>query len=350
MALKDIVDVQITRAIATITRVGFSTLAFVFDTASAPGARILEFTSADEVDVSPALSENAKAAISAAFSGDVRPDRVKAIYRLAGQSNPENNETYVAALAAAAVVDEDWYGVAIQSKAAADILAVAGWVEARDKLFIAATADADVLDPLATDDIASQLLSMSYARTGLIYADTAVTTHPEVAWAGPLLPLDPGSITWAFKRIAGTAGRAFTGAEITALTNKRVTRLETVQGLTRTIGGYVSDPGAFLDVIHGLDWLKQRMAEDIFVRLASRPKIPFTNAGIAQIESVIRDRLQDAVDAGVIADDENLAVIVPKVADTDENDRGTRLLRGVTFTARLAGAIHRVIVRGTATV
>lgn len=350
MALKDIVDVQITRAIATITRVGFGTVAFVFDAPAAPGARILEFSSADEVDVSTALTATAKLALSMAFSGDVRPDRVKAIYRLAGQSNPANNETYVAALAAAAAVDEDWYGVTIQSKAADDILAVAGWVEARDKIFIAATADAGVLDPLEDEDIASQILAMSYARTGLIYAGSAVTTFPDVAWAGPLLPLDPGSITWAFQRIAGTAGRAFTGAEITALTNKRVSRLETVQGLTRVIGGYVSDPGAFIDTIHGLDWLKQRMAEDIFVRLASSPKIPFTNAGIASIENVIRNRLSDAVDAGVIADDENLSVHVPKVADTDENDRGTRLLRGVTFTARLAGAIHKVIVRGTATV
>jgi hypothetical protein len=43
-------------------------------------------------------------------------------------------------------------------------------------------------------------------------------------------------------------------------------------------------------------------------------------------------------------------VTVPDVADTDPTDRANRLLRDVRFTARLAGAIHKVIVRGVAIV
>lgn len=349
MALKDIVDVQIVRQTAALTRVGFGTLAFVYDSTTVPAARVLEFGDADEVGLST-LPAAAKAALTAAFSGDTRPDSVKAIYRLSGQVVEGDNENYADVLTAASNLDPEWYAVTIQSRDASNILSVAAWTEARDKVFIAATADSTILDPNDDDDIGSQLAAAGYARTALIYAVNASAEWPDTAWAGPLLALDPGSITWAFKRVAGVTGSMFPSAAVSALEAKRVTRIEIIQGLARTIGGFTSDAGAFLDVIHGLDWLKQRLAEDIFSRLVNSPKIPYTNAGIAMVESVIRARLQDAIEKNVIADDENLTVTVPDVADTDETDRANRLLRDVYFTARLAGAIHKVIVRGTASV
>lgn len=350
MALRDIVDVQITRQTAALTRVGFGTLAFVYDKATAASDRILTFGSAEEVAASSDLTDTAKAALTAAFSGDTRPTSVKAIYRLSEQSDPEDNENYEEVLSAAELLDTDWYCVTIESRDATNILAVAAWIEARDKIFIAASQDAGILDPLEDMDVGTSLAAASYARTALIYAVAANAQWPDTAWAGPLLALDPGSITWAFKRVAGVTGTVFPASAVAALEAKRVTRIETIQGLTRTIGGYTSDAGAFIDIIHGLDWLKQRMAEDIFARLVNTPKIPYTNAGIAMVEAVIRARLQDAVEKNVIADDELLAVTVPDVADTDETDRANRLLRDVYFTARLAGAIHKVIVRGTASV
>lgn len=349
MALKDIVDVQIVRQTAALTRVGFGTLAFVYDAPTAGPSRVETFGDAAEVEDST-LTADAKAALTAAFSGDLRPTEVKAIYRLVDQVDPEDNENYVEALSAAEALDTDWYAVTIESRDAVNILSVAGWVESRDKIFIAATADAGVIDPNEDEDIGSQLASASYARTGLIYAASAASAWPDTAWAGPILPYDPGSVTWAFKRVAGVAGTLFSGSEISALEAKRVTRLETIQGLTRTIGGYTADAGAYFDIIRGIDWLKQRLAEDIFAGLVNSPKIPYTNAGIAIVESIIRARLQDAINKNVIADDENLTVTVPDVADTDPIDRANRLLRDVQFTARLAGAIHKVIVRGTAVI
>lgn len=350
MALKDIVDVQITRQTAALTRVGFGTLAFVYDVSVAPASRILEFGSAAEIAESTDLTSTAIDALSAAFTGDTTPDKVKAIYRLQGQVDPGDDEDYTDALSAAEAVDEDWYCVTIQSRSSGDIQEVAQWVEARQKIFIAATSESAVIDPLEDTDVGSILAAASYARTALIYSVDAGSTWPDTAWAGPLLPLDPGSVTWAFKRVAGTAGEKFPSSAITALEAKRVTRLETIQGLTRTIGGYTADSGAYIDVIRGLDWLRQRLAEDIFLKLANSAKIPYTNAGIAIIESAVRARLQDAIDNDVLADDENLTVTVPLASETDQNDRANRILRDVNFTARLAGAIHKVIVRGVATV
>lgn len=350
MALKDIVDVQITRQSAALTRVGFGTLAFVYDTTTVPSARVLEFGDADEVADSGDLTATAKAALTAAFNGDLTPTSVKAIYRLTGQVDPEDDETFVDALNAASALDSDWYAITIQSRVLGDVLAVAAWTEARDKIFIAASSDSGIIDPLSTGDIASQLLALSYSRTGMIYTADAASTWPDLSWAGGVIPYDPGSVTWAFKRVSGSAGEAFTAAEVTALEAKRVTRLETIQGLTRTIGGYTFDAGAFIDLIQSIDWLKQRMAEDIFIALVNATKIPYTDEGIAIIEEKVRNRLSDAIARNIIADDENLTVTVPEATNTDPIDRANRLLRDVKFTARLAGAIHKVIVRGVATV
>lgn len=350
MALRDVVDVQILRQTASITRVGFGTLAFIYDTTTVPSARILTFGSADEVDVSTNLTATAKAALTAAFAGQLVPVRVKAIYRLTGQTDPAYNETYLEALSEAQAVDEDWYAVAIQSRLDDDIMAVASWVESRKKIFIAATADVTILDPVATTDIASRLLTANYSRTALIYSAQAATTWPDTTWAGGQLPNDPGSVTWAFKALPGIPGSVFTSAQISALEAKRATRLETILGLSRTIGGYTSEPGAFVDIIRGIDWLAQTMAEDIFVLLAQSPKVPYTNEGIAMIETVVRSRLQIAVNRNVIADDESLMVSTPDVSETSTIDRANRVLRDVRFTARLAGALHRVVVRGTVSV
>lgn len=350
MALRDVVDVQISRQTATITRAGFGTLAFVFDAVTAPSARVLAFGSADEVDSSTELTANAKAALTAAFSGDLAPTLVKAIYRLTGQVNPDNDETYSQALTAAQNLDEQWYAFGIESRAEDDILAVAAWAEARTKIFVAASPDADILLANETTDVASRLLAGSFSRTALIYSAEANTKFPDMAWAGGVLPNDPGTVTWAFKRVPGVEGQTFTAAQITALDNKRVSRVENIQSLSRAIGGYTSDPGAFLDIIRGMDWLSQSMAEDVFITLAQSGKIPYTNAGIAIIETAVRARLQIAINRDVLADDEYLTVTTPDISATSSGDRANRILRDVNFTGRLAGAIHRVIIRGVVTV
>ena len=44
------------------------------------------------------------------------------------------------------------------------------------------------------------------------------------------------------------------------------------------------------------------------------------------------------------------AGFVPNVLDIEPNLRATRMLEGITFEARLAGAIHKIKIKGTVTV
>lgn len=341
MALSNVVDVQISLAISGLTRVGFGTMLFIseYTTLTAPSARVLSFASADEANADLEINANTKAAVSRFFGGDLRSPLVKVGYKL-------DTETWTQALDACQAFDPDFYAFALDTAVAANITAGAVWAQPRPKLYIAKTADALVLDPNSTTDIGSTLLAAEYDSTGLIYSSVAASDYPDMAWAGGLLPESPGSITWAFKRVPGIAADAFTGAEILALESKRVTRLENIQGISRTLGGYVSRPGVFIDIRRGLDYHAQRTAEDIFILLTTEKKVPGDDRGSAMVENVIRGRLLQSVAEGIFIDDEFLDVFVPTFAQRDQADREARFLDGCTFQANLQGAVHKVSVRG----
>lgn len=339
MALKDVVDVQISLAVSGLVRVGFGTMLFISEYAAAPHARVIEFSDADEAAADANINAATLLAVQRFFGGDLKSDKVKVGYKLA-------TETWAEALTACQDFDPAWYAFALDTATAADITEGAVWAQPRTKLFIAKTVDALVLDPIDTTDIGSTLLAAEYDRTALIYSSVAATDYPDMAWAGGILPENPGSVTWAFKRVPGIAADAFTGSEITALEAKRVTRIENIQGISRTFGGYVSRPAVFIDIRRGIDYVSQRIAEDLLVLLTSVKKVPGDDRGSVMVENVIRSRLLQSMDEDILINDDEWTVFVPLFAERDQTDREARFLDGCTFTANLVGAVHKVSVRG----
>lgn len=339
MALKDVVDVQISLAVSGLVRVGFGTMLFISEYAAAPHARVIEFADADEAAADENINAATLLAIQRFFGGDLKSDKVKVGYKL-------DTETWTEALTACQDFDPAWYAFALDTAVAADITEGAVWAQPLTKLFIAKTADALVLDPIDITDIGFTLTAAEYDRTALIYSSVAATDYPDMAWAGGILPENPGSVTWAFKRVPGIAADTFTGSEITALEAKRVTRIENIQGITRTFGGYVSRPAVFIDIRRGIDYVSQRMAEDILVLLTSVKKVPGDDRGSVMVENVIRARLLQSMDEDILINDDEWTVYVPLFAERDQLDREARFLDGCTFTANLVGAVHKVSVRG----
>ena len=431
MALGEIVDVQISRDIPTVDRVGFGTLLFLTEDSTFSAGVVNQYGTLDEVGDDYATDSLPYLAAQAAFAQDSGLSVFKVGHKATGDDWPT-------AIADVEATDPNWYALFIDSRSDADIEAVAGNIEARDKLFLAATSAAGVIDPQDDTDLASTLLSNNYSRTALtyhtrafsdgntaLYADVEVTaavdaaaytitvndtdyTHtadaedtvdsiasaladlvdadsavsasadgdvvsvvhtdkedpfsisvsgdlslsfpiafPEAAWAGLQLPEDPGATTWAFKTISGIPTDSFTSAQRSALRDKRCNHYISVAGNSITYEGYTSEPGVYIDIIRGLDWLEQRMAEDIFSELASAKKIPYVGGGEI-LEQVIRSRMDIAVDRTVLAP--GYTVSVPTAADQQATDRADRNYPGITFEAQLAGAIHRVEIRGTVTV
>ncbi len=334
--LSDIVNVQITRQTESVDRASFGTPLFLVEVTTVD-ERVKSYSNIDAVADDYAATDVAYKMAQAAFSQEIRPNRV-----MIGQK--ADAETYVEALNAIVDVNNDWYGLAVETVAKADILLIAAWVEARTKIFVARSLDADIITS-ATDDLGSDLQVAEYDRTALIFTKAAATAYPDAAWLGNCLVRDPGSQTWKFKTLNGITPDSLTSSETDFATGKNVNTYVRVAGVNITQEGVMAGD-EYIDIIRGIDWLTARIKERIFTRLVNAAKIPYTNAGIAVIETAVREQLDIALDQGLIAPEPAYTVTVPDVLDTDEINRQNRELIGVNFRARLAGAIHYTEVRG----
>jgi len=239
---------------------------------------------------------------------------------------------------------KSWWALVLTSRTEADILQAAGWVTSYKRFLVACTADAGVI-AATTTDIAAQLETLAYDRVMFLYsADQAKI--PEAAWLGRMLPLDAGSAAWAHKPLTGIAADELTDAQIANIESKKANHYTETAGVGTTYPGMVAS-GEWADIIHGLDWLESGMQEDVFGLLVVAPKIPFTDKGIDQLANVVAKRLQMGVDADIL---ESWQIQRPAAADFTSNERASRQLTNLNFTAVVKGAIIKATIVGTVSV
>lgn len=252
-------------------------------------------------------------------------------------------------LAAIQEEDNNWYGLVITSRVSQDVQDVAAWVEANKKIFGTASADTNILDDEATTDIAYILNTANYSRTFVMYHKDAATVYPEAAWFGERFPFLPGKgETWAFRELSGISDSNLNTNQRTAAFDKKANTFELRGGASITMEGWMAS-GEFIDVMRGLDWLESTIQTYIYFRLVNS-NVPFTDAGVAIIETELRRALDLAVTQGVLASFPEYTVTAPLVADVSPADKAIRNLPEVEFTATLSGAIHHVNIIGSVSV
>lgn len=265
------------------------------------------------------------------------------------------NHSITEDIAALQLVSDVWYGLVCTSQADSDILQVAAYIETQKKIYGCSTSDAAVITS-ATSDIASQLKALDYKRTFYMYsADHA--KFPEAGWIGGQLPEVPGSSTWKFKQLVGITPDVLTatqrqyciGNPIGGVIGKNANIYETIGGVNITEEGFMVG-GQFVDLTVGVDWLAATMQSNIYSLLVQSPKVPYTDQGGAVIENAIRQTIQQGVVNGLIDGQSPIEVTVPAVLSESTNNRANRILSGITFSCRLAGALHFVVINGVVTV
>lgn len=265
------------------------------------------------------------------------------------QTHAEPGTTLATDLDAIQLENGDWYGIVTLYNSDAYVKAVAAWAEAQTKIYIADVSESETVT-LASGggDLADDLHVLAYDRTIVAY-------HPSpaemmgAAWAGRMLPLEPGSDNWKFKTLSGVPAVTTTGTHRVNVRAKKANTYTTVAGRNITWEGYVCS-GDFVDNTRGVDWLEDDMTAGVFGALAGLNKVPFTDAGIALIENEVRASLDRAVARGILSDDPAPVVTVPKAADVATADKALRLLPDVKFSGTLAGAVNKVEVQGTISV
>ena len=348
---RDRVQVTITRESTTLARVSFGVPLFI-GTTDPDGPVAAAYADMDEVVAVYANTTPEYAAALAFFSQSPQPRRLIIGYKTAEQS-------YVQAMAAIRAVNDEWFAVAIESRTDSDAIAMAPAVSALPGLrqFWYRSADADILVPGDTTSIAYTFSSAGYDQARVVYHSQAAVLYPDMAMMGRVLPIPesrdsgPGSAAWHDQPIIGIPGDSFTSAQRAAIEAVNAEFFISVAGATRAQGGKMAG-GEWGDIMHFLAWLETRMAEDGYLLMAQsadrRQKVAYTDQGIAQVESIVRNRLDLGVSIGGITDD--YTVTVPRRADTSSADRAARILRDVTFTANLQGAIKFMIISGAVAV
>lgn len=247
------------------------------------------------------------------------------------------------------ILDEDpaWYELLLTINTEDAILAAAAWTEANGKTFVYQTADTGVLDVGVTNDVASQLVALSYTRTaGIWHRDIGGSEWANAAFGAVNLNQDPGSYTPAFKELPGVSVDKLRAGAISGLEAKRVTRYTREYGINSTYEGKTPS-GQFFDDTRFLDWLQYTIEADQFALRANAKKVPFSSIGIANAKGTLEISLKKGVIAGGLDGvDAPPEVTATALADTAVVDRTNRRYRGLSFRARLAGAIHGGDIEG----
>lgn len=240
--------------------------------------------------------------------------------------------------------DDDWYALTHETRTKELILTIASYVETLEKVYFPCSEEAAVKAG-TEDNVADRLNELALDRSPYFYSEDQ-ENYPECGWIGTRLALDPGSATWMFSTIKTATADTLSTTESGTIRGFEANTYETFASRNIMREGTVPS-GEYVDIIIGIDYIRQRLREDIFETLANAKKVPYTDAGVAIIEAAVRARLNDAVNKGILA---SFTVTVPKVAAISSANKSARLLPDVEFDGILAGAIHKVEVRGRVSV
>jgi hypothetical protein len=252
--------------------------------------------------------------------------------------------------------NNDWYAVSVSARQMENQQQCAQWIQANEKLGGLCSGDSTISDE-ETGDIAEWAKLNNLDRVFVFFhpdaklADAEVDALapadpvPEAAYFGKMLAKDAGSATWKFKELQSVPTYELTQGQVSNVENKNATWYMTTADVPMTSNGQVAS-GEYIDVIHGLDWLKARIQNLVFTALIHVDKVPFTDEGVQMVVSPLKTALEEAKKNKILASYE---INFPAVADVSITDKGRRFLPDVDFTGVLDGAIHSTKIHGVVT-
>lgn len=345
-----IVNVQINLNTNNVSAEGFNTILVVGEHSNSED-RVKTYTNINDLTEDGfTTTDPIYKAVSTAFSQSPHPSIVKVGQR---RTSEEIADTMNAIMAE----DNDFYGIVLASRETDDILAMAEWVETQTKLFGTSTSEETAKSTGQQTDLISTLKAKNYYRTFAFYHELADDEYIEAGIMAKCFNIEPGGETWANKILSGLTADNLTEAEYLAIFGKNGNTFEAFRNNNITQNGKVVG-GEWIDVIRFRDWLQENITVNVFNLLINNNKIPYTDAGIALVENQVNSSLLAGQRMGGIApteyDENNVenpgyVITVPLASSIPANTKATRVLEGITFTARLAGAIHAVEITGSFT-
>lgn len=277
-----------------------------------------------------------------------------------------SSETPLASVTALANASGQWYGVAFAAATMPtddQIVDVAGFIEAAStsRILSVTETNANVLDATYTTDLASRLKALAYKRTAVQYSENR---YAGISLFGRAFAVNfsanRSTITLMFKQEPGVVAANITETQAQTLKAKRCNVFVAYNNDTSIIQyGTMAGP-AYIDEIHGLDWLADAIQNSVYNLLyQSSTKIPQTDAGQTQIITAVSSVMQEAVNNGLVdagqwnaqgfgqlAQGDYLPtgfyIFSPTMAAQAQSVREQRIAPSIQVAAKLAGAIQEV--------
>lgn len=289
-----------------------------------------------------------------AFSQSPRPHEV---YVAIVDATKDGQKTVADVLANALAVN-GWYCVCPVGLESDDVKAAIQWVETQNKL--CGYIDNDPDEPI----VEAGLYLRSYPIFAKEFPEQEDGDIPAenlygmaVAVAVKAMNYHAGQETWALMPLSTVSPAKLTSTFIKKLEAANFNYVITVASKNITQGGKTGG-GEWIDVIRFRDWLQNDMQVRIVNLLIVNPKIPYTDNGIGLVENQMLASLKDGQKYGGIAPTEydadgnaipGYTTSVPLAADLTSTQKASRALKDCKFSARIAGAIHVVEVKGCLT-
>ncbi|MFL1997350.1 DUF3383 family protein [Lysinibacillus irui] len=222
-----------------------------------------------------------------------------------------------------------------------EIKALAEWISTQEKFYGVTTQNVALVDELKG----------MYENTFLSVHDDPDAFHAEGLIAQSA-PKEIGSYTWTFKQINGVRAAKLTNTELNAVLNNNATTCINEMGILLNASGKVLS-GDYIDVVQSDYYLRARLREDVFRKLAMVEKIPYTNEGIAQIVDVMDSRFKSAFRQGIIATNDvgepDYTITYPLRSEIPKNTIAKRILPDIKFRLVISGAVEKVEINGVLT-
>lgn len=290
-------------------------------------AEYKEYTTLSALQVDYAVGTAVEAKAAAIFKQDHRPDKVAVA-------------TYATDIATSLALfyGREWHFALVASDAAADQLAAATYMNDKDFKFLAVQVKTDV-----------DRKALASKKRTIIFDHNIADEHLDAAAIGDLGSQTVGSITWKFKSLKGITGRYLNETEINTIDNDLAIAYIVKGGRGQLSEGWLAD-GSYIDDLHGQDWVKADMENEISYTLGNTPKVPYDARGIGAIEAAMTTTLQRGFNNGIIAMldgglPDYTVTTLPR-DQVDIQDRALRVYPGGSFEYGRSGAIHEARVTG----
>lgn len=240
--------------------------------------------------------------------------------------------------AMAAYYSKPWHFALLDSDDSAEQVKAAGFIGTKEFKFFAA----QVKDKAGRDALKGK-------PRVIIFDHNIDGEYLDAAAVGNLASLPVGSITWKFKSLKGVTDRTLDEIEMAEIDNANANAYMLKAGKDQLSEGKLAN-GEYIDVLHGQDWVKADMENEIQYALQNADKAPYDTRGINLIEAAATTTLQRAFAKGIIAETEDglpdYKITSLSRSQVDVQDRNERTYRGLSFEFSNAGAIHAVRVKG----